>query len=62
MVLLQVPPGGAELLVIALLFVILLSPLALLVGLVYLLRQRRRQVSDLETRVDDLERELDERD
>jgi Tfp pilus assembly protein PilN len=59
MILLQLP-GGVELLVILLIFLILVGvPAVLLLGALYVLRRRSR-VEELENEVDALEAEIEE--
>ncbi|MFB6082488.1 MAG: hypothetical protein ABEJ67_06670 [Halanaeroarchaeum sp.] len=54
-------PGGVELLIIGLIFLLILAlPLGLVVVVVWALRRRRGRVEELEARVAELEGTLDE--
>ena len=53
-------PGGIELVVIFLIFFVLLIPVALVVGALYLYVRRKDRLAELESRVETLEAELDE--
>lgn len=54
-------PGGIELLIIGLIFLLILAlPVGLVIVIIWALRRRRGRVEELESRVSELERELEE--
>lgn len=53
-------PGGIELFIIGMIFVILAIPVALLVILIVLLRRRSKEDSGSEDRIDELEARVEE--